>query len=425
MDEYFLQYLWNFQKLDSQALVLTDGSKLSVFTTGYQNHDSGPDFLEAKIKIDDLTWSGSVEIHYKSSDWIRHHHHTDKAYENVVLHVVWKHDTEITINDKPIPTLALSDYVGAEIENAYRHYINQPHTIRCADQVIKIPQIQVTAMLDKALAARMKQKAEQVLAILADAEGDWEETAYRVIAKTFGFKTNQESFIKLSSTLPYSVLRKYCGNEQQVYALVFGMAGYLDDPVDSYQQQLHEEFKYLSKKHQLQPHLMKHHWKQARMRPANFPTVRLAQFAAMLTHTPKLFVYLLEISDIKSAQSLLGKPVSDYWTSHFNFGKPSTRKMKLGTSSLNILIINAITPILTAYSKYIDEVSYVEQAQKILEALKPESNHIVDQWATCSIKPKNAADSQGLIYQYNELCKRKKCLLCNIGMAILKPKLTP
>ncbi len=421
MDEYFLQFLWKFQKFESKELILSNGSSLTVFQTGHQNHHSGPDFLEAKIKIDDLTWSGSVEIHYKSSDWNRHKHQTDRAYENVILHVVWINDGDILVNEEPLPTLEMSQYVATNLEQEYRRYINQPEVIRCGPKLGDIPQVQISAMIDRAVASRLQWKSVRVLDTLEQLGGDWEETVYQTLARNFGFKTNAEAFLKLASSLPYHVIRKHAGKEQQIYALIFGMAGFLEDPVDEYQASLSTEFSYLSKKFQLHRMLDRHHWKHAKMRPANFPSVRLSQFAAFLTQENQLLANLLNISGRKEAVGFLQKSLPDYWNSHFDFGKPTTKSPRIGTKSIENIIINSLAPVLGAYSKYLDEVIYLERAQHILEQLPPESNHIIQKWIDRGVTPGNGAETQGLIYQYQSFCSPKKCLRCNIGMFILNP----
>ncbi|MEQ8583538.1 MAG: DUF2851 family protein [Marinoscillum sp.] len=421
MDEYFLQFLWKFQKFASKELVLSNGSSLTVFQTGHQNHDSGPDFLEAKIKIDDLTWSGSVEIHYKSSDWKRHNHQTDRAYENVILHVVWINDGEILIDQEPIPTLEMSRYVSANLEQEYRRYINQPEVIRCGPGLSDIPQIQVSAMIDRAVASRLQEKSIRVLETLEQQGGDWEETAYQTLARDFGFKTNADAFQKLASSLPYHIIRKHAGKELQVYALVFGMAGFLEDPVDEYQENLRNEFEFLSKKFQLHRMLDRHHWKHSKMRPANFPSVRLSQFAAFLAQENQLLASLLNISGLKEAIGFLQKNLPDYWKSHFDFGKTTNKSPRIGTKSIENIVINSLAPVLGAYSKYLDEVVYLERAQHILEQLPPESNHVIKKWIDKGVTPGNGAETQGLIYQYQSFCVQKKCLRCNIGMSILNP----
>ncbi|WP_258098785.1 DUF2851 family protein [Marinoscillum pacificum] len=425
MDEYFLQYIWNFQKFNSNELSLTNGSVMNVFVPGYQNSDSGPDFKEAKIKIDDLTWSGSVEVHFKSSDWYKHNHQEDRAYENVILHVVWKHDQEVLINGNPIPTLELMSYVLENVELAYKHYINQPSTIRCSDQIGEIAELQIISMIDKALSDRLKVKSKAILEMLDQNNGDWEETAYQLLLKNFGFKINQEAFQTLSKSLPYSVIKKYKNKPIAIESLLFGMSGFLESPTDEYSNSLLTEFDYLKSKHNLIPILKKHHWNRSRMRPANFPTVRLAQLSSLLTNKSQLFAQLIELSDHKNAISFFQNSLSTYWEEHYDFSKPTKKPHPIGASAIDNLIINTVVPLIAAYGKYIDEVRYLDQAQAILEKIKPEKNHIIDKWKDAGVKCSNSYESQALIHQYNHWCKEKKCLQCNIGISILSPKLAP
>jgi len=419
MDEFFLQFLWKFQKFNSQTLTLTDDQSLIVFQPGFQNEHSGPDFREAKLKIDEITWSGSVEIHYKSSDWIRHNHSKDKAYENVILHVVWIHDQEIAVKGSQLPTLQLSDFVSQDLETTYRKYINQPETIRCADQLSNIPQIQMSTLLDRSLASRLEQKSQLVLDTLREVGEDWEETTYRMIGRNFGFKTNAEPFERLMASMPYSILRKHLHRPEQVHALIFGMAGFLEEVTDQYSESLQAEFDFLKKKYNLSPQLMRHHWKFARMRPANFPTVRLAQFAAMIQGNNQLFARLIGSENLKDIQEMIRQPLPEYWQEHYDFGKVSTRSQKIGKSSLENVIINSLAPVLAAYSKYLDEISYLEKAQTLLEQLPAEKNSIIKKWDAVGVASQHAADSQALIYQYREFCTKKRCLNCNIGISIL------
>ncbi len=424
MDEYFLQYLWQFQKFNANSLHLTGGSILKVLHPGYQNHGSGPDFHEAKVKIDDLIWSGSVEIHFKSSDWLRHKHHEDRAYDNVILHVVWKHDKEIAIAGSPIPTIELKSYIQENIELAYRQYINQPEVIRCQHQLKDLSQLHIISMMDRAITDRLKAKSKLILNMLDNNKNDWEETTYQVLAKNYGFKTNQEPFERLANSLPFAILRKYQNKPKSVEALLFGMAGYLDTADDSYCSELTDEFTYLTKKHQLTPVLKRHHWKHARMRPANFPAVRLAQFASLITNSSQLFAQLIDVRTLEQCESLIKNNLSQYWTTHYDFEKETSRTYQIGKSALENIIINSIVPLLAAYSKYLDEVKYLETAQELLEQLPSERNHILKKWMAIGINPQNASESQALIHQYNELCKNKKCLQCNLGISILSPKLS-
>lgn len=418
MDEYFLQYLWRFQKFQSQPH-LTDGTPLTVFHPGHLNSHAGPDFQEAKVAFGDVTWSGSVEIHHRASDWKLHGHSGDMAYENVILHVVWLADIPI-LNQagEPIPTLELSRIVSTDLENEYRRYINQPQTIRCGDALSHISQLQLNTMLDKAFAERLKSKASHVLQLLDENEQDWEETAYQLFARNFGFKTNGNTFESLGKKLPFRILKKHLDHPAQVEALLFGMAGFLENPSDAYQEKLAQEFSFLQKKYQLPEPLLRHEWKFARMRPANFPTVRLAQFTAIVLQGQRLFAALLSLKNLKDANLLVKKPLTDYWQAHYDFGKKG-KGHTIGKSSVENLLINTVVPLLVAYAKYADDLHYLEKAESLLFAIPAERNHITQAWHEWGVHPKHAADSQALIHQYRFLCEPRKCLQCNIGLSLL------
>lgn len=420
MDEYFLQFLWKFQKFPTQQLTLVSGERLTVFQPGYQNEDAGPDFSEAKLKIGDIVWSGSVEIHYRSSDWYHHKHHQDQRYENVILHVVWSDDKEIAGPDgKPLPTLEMAKYAPKDLEREYRKYINQPEVILCSDRLPEIPSIQISMMLDKAFAGRLQEKAEKVLEIVKTCNDDWEETAYRILARNFGFKTNSEPFEKLAATLPCKVLQKHLDHPQQVEALIFGQAGFLENVVDSYGTQLVTEYEFLKKKYRLDQQLSRHHWKFSRLRPANFPTVRLAQFAAMITATKGIFAKLTTIATTKEAEKFIKQPLPVYWKTHYDFGKQSGKVHAIGSSSVENIIINSVVPLLGAYAKHTDDPRLLEKAEALLDQLNGEQNKYIKKWIAAGIAPKNAKDSQALLYQYQSYCQQKKCLRCNIGLSII------
>lgn len=419
MDEYFLQFLWKFQKFQTLPLILTNGEVLSVFHPGQQNDHSGPDFLEAKIKIGNITWSGSVEVHYKSSDWQRHGHHQDQAYENVVLHVVWIHDEEVLQNHQALPTLALQYYTNTDLQSTYLSYINQPGDILCGCYLRDVFDIHIHAMIDRSIAARLQEKSKSVTGILEETNNDWEEVTYRILAKNFGFKVNTTPFETLAKSLPYRIIRKHAGNEISIFALVYGMSGLLNEINDEYTQALYDEFVYLKKKYRLEVPLERHQWKFAKMRPANFPTVRLAQFAALLNHSTQLFHKIISIKDVKSATELVKQEIPTYWQNHYDFCKTSKRRLQIGETSITTIIINSVVPILVAYSKYLDDVSLLEKAYCILENLPTEKNKIIRIWEENQIYPKNAAESQALLYQHKNYCIKKKCLQCNIGLHVL------
>ncbi len=422
MDEFFLHFLWKYQKFSKLPLLLADGSKLTVLKTGFHNHNSGPDFSEAKIKIDDIEWSGSVEIHYKASDWNLHRHNSDQAYDNVVLHVVWVNDKPISYtNDQLIPTLIMADFVDHNLEQQYRSYINQPKIIRCDSFLMEMADIHKTSMLDHALADRLEMKANAVLKIFEKTNNNWEETAYQLLGRNFGFSVNKDPFEKLTQSLPFRTFSKHLDQPLQIFSLIFGMAGMLeDDPQDSYQKQLKNEYQFLSKKYKLQSTLMRHHWKFSKLRPANFPTVRLAQFSNLLLMQKSLFSFFTENTDLKILKSRLSIKPQDYWQTHYDFNKKlKTGTNHFGTGSVENILINTAAPLLAAYAKSINNPELMERASEILSSIHPEKNKITKAWEAVGITCNNAYDTQAVIQQYNEFCVKKKCLHCNIGVAIL------
>lgn len=421
MDELFLHFLWKYQKFIKLPLLLDSGEEVVILNPGKHNHNSGPDFSEAKIIIGKIEWSGSVEIHFNASDWYHHKHEIDPAYQNVILHVVWKKDKNINYTSGvEIPTLILSDFVDPLLEQEYKSYINQPSTIRCEPFLPKIPPIQQTAMLDYALADRLEAKSKSVLEILLETKNDWDQTVYKLLGRNFGFSINKESFERLTSLLPYKVLAKHLNHPEQVLALVFGVAGFLEEPIDEYQINLKNEFEFLRKKYKITTTLTRFQWKFSKLRPANFPTVRLAQFAYLLTSKKRLFSFFIDQPDIKGLESTLDIKPTKYWEVHYDFGKKLERgSNRFGAFSIENVIINTVVPLLAAYSKSIGEEKYIEHAVDLLTQLKSEKNNITKQWDALGFKNDSAFDSQALIQQYNQFCLKKRCLHCNIGIAIL------
>ncbi len=416
MDEFFLHFLWQFQKFANRDLKLTTGESLSVFYPGSSNPNAGPDFLEAKIKLDGLEWMGSIEIHYQSSDWLLHKHSANPAYQNVILHVVWKHDKDIMDpSGKPLPTFSLAHHADPNLETEYRRYINQPEVIRCKPWLPGIPEVKKISLMDKALAERLKEKAEIILQTHQENQNDWEETAYQYLAKSFGLSVNQQPFLSLAKSLPYKILKKHLDQPTQLDALIFGQAGFLEDtPVDDYQANLKKEHDFLAKKYGLATSLTRFQWKYSRLRPANFPTVRLAQFSAFLHRHSPLFSALIEAKPIPDLE------LNGYWKTHFDFGKTlHTGENHFGESIKSHLSINLKAQLMAANSIYLGNPELMEAATTLLTNLKPEHNKITKAWEEAGITAQSAFDSQALIQQYKHHCEKKKCIRCTVGMGIL------
>ncbi|MEP1095258.1 MAG: DUF2851 family protein [Cyclobacteriaceae bacterium] len=418
MDERFLHHIWKFQKLNGKLQTI-DGQELIVLNQGNHNHNSGPDFEEARIKLGKIEWAGKIEIHIKSSDWLAHNHHLDKAYESVILHVVWKHDRAICINNEPIPTLELCGLVNQNEPKKYLSFIDQRKDILCQDQLPSVSSLTFTNQLDRMMIERLEQKAVEILDLTQSQNADWESITYLSLAKNFGFAVNKEPFLTLALSLPYKVFAKNTSG-LGAEALVFGQSGFLNEKDDAYRQELQREYVFLKSKYGLTSRLEKQMWKFGRMRPSNFPTVRLAQFAALIKKNKHLFSTLIEIENPKDVVKLLDFNVGDYWMLHYDFGKVRKKPGgNLGKSTVENLIINTIAPLFAAYSKYTGNQSYIDKAILILEVLSAESNQITKKWSAAGQEVKSAFDSQSLIGLYKNYCTAKRCLECGIGIEIL------
>ncbi|MBC6425248.1 MAG: DUF2851 family protein [Ekhidna sp.] len=420
MDEHFLHYIWKHQKYTTHDLRLTNGQTLKVFHQGFHNDDSGPDFEEARIKIDDIEWAGCIEIHIKSSDWYSHGHGSDKAYGNVILHVVWLHDREVLTEEMNIPTLEIKSIVDPELIGRYSLHVSHSGRIACSSQLKQITAIKYQSMLDRVLVERLEEKARRVLNILSQTNNDWESTSYQIFARNFGFSTNKAVFEQLSFKLPFEILKKNLPNRLKTEALLFGQAGFLDKASDTYQKELQAEFHFLKSKYELKDAMNKSVWKFGRMRPANFPSVRLAQFAALLHQNAGLFSRIISIERSKDLITSIKINYPPYWQSHYDFGKlrKSTSKCP-GNNTLDNILINSVSPILSAYSKFSGEQRYMDRAISLLEAIKPEANRHTKEWEKLDRKPVSAFESQAQIQLIRHYCERRKCLDCNIGVHLL------
>lgn len=422
MRESFLHFIWQFQKLNRVHLNISGGEALQVYTIGQYNTDAGPDFLNAKLMIGDITWYGHVELHLRSSDWNRHKHQHDKAYDNVVLHVVWDHDLEIENTEgNHIPVLELKDKIQPDLLKKCNALIKSPESMPCEDQFDQIVDIQKWAMLSQTGIMRLMTKSAFIHDLLKANNGSWEETSFQLLAKNFGFKTNEHPFLKLAQILGHKILVKHANQIFQLEALLFGLGGFLVNPVDDYSASLKKEYNYLSKKYELQDkQMIREEWKYLRMRPGNFPTVRLAEFAAFLVDNVKYFDRFIHFNKIDELITCFNNELSPYWKTHYDFGKESSRKRKgMGQSSKDVLIINTVAPLLATYSKSIDSQEYMDKAIDLLQAIKPEKNSIIKHWESLGLKAKDAFDTQSMLTLYNDFCKKKKCLSCKIGVSLI------
>ena len=416
MREDFLYYLWE-NRLIVGALATEQGLPVEVVGTGFRNTDSGPDFLEAKIKIGGQLWAGQVEIHVKTSDWLRHGHQHDKAYRNVVLHVVYEHDTKV--ND--IPVLALKGHFNPTLYDHFENFVYAQRWIACERRLDEVQAFTKNAWLERMAIERLQEKARIVERLLMANNFDWEDTLYRLLLRYFGLKVNNDAFEMLASMLPLKTLLKHADQPVQLEAMFMGCAGFLSLDLDEeYPLLLKREFEVMKAKFNLVAMPIER-WKFMRMRPVNFPTVRLSQLAQMIHRHGPLFSKIKEASSIDDIRMMFDVQASPYWDTHYRFSVEGPFKPKrLGESTSNVLVINAIVPLLFCYGKFHKDESYCEKALGFLEQIVPEDNSIVRHYANRGMDPQNAMQSQALLHLYNLYCKRKRCLECSIGNILLQ-----
>jgi hypothetical protein len=422
MTEAFLSYIWQYKHLQGRLLT-TDGSEVEILDTGQINSDSGPDFFNAKIKINNTLWAGNVEIHKKSSDWNRHGHQNDVAYNNTILHVVFEEDIPIKTSDGNQPKcLEAKDKFSLSLLKSYDYLLHNANWIPCAKFLENTNEMIWKSWLERLAIERLEKKTKEVEAILESTQNDWEKAFFIFLASYFGQKVNKLPFQILARGLDLNVLAKHKNEIFQLEALLFGQAGLLGSNTnDSYHKSLKAEYHFLKSKYRWVP-MPKHLWKYMRLRPASFPDVRIAQMANLLSKNDFLFSRILEKNDLISLEKMLESEASDYWTTHYRFGIESASKMKkLGKLSKQGLIINAIVPFLFVYGRLKSETKYEERAILLLSMLNPEKNKITRKFESLGKKAESAMESQAMIELKNNYCSFKKCLNCQIGKSILKP----
>jgi hypothetical protein len=425
MQEAFLQFLWQYQYFERTDLKTVQNEPIQVLRPGMLNQNAGPDFSNARVIIDGISWVGSVEVHLRSSEWFAHHHNNDGSYESVVLHVVWENDKAVTHEDgTELPTLELRSRVLPELLTGYRKLMHSAFQIPCAKQLHDVADLIRNSMLDRVMIERLEVKSGVVVELFEGNNGDWEETAYQLLARNFGFKLNSEPFLQLARSLPYKFLRKHIDRPIQVEAMLFGVAGFLTERSGTdYHRLLRREYGMLRGKYQLErSELHASQWKFMRLRPANFPSLRLAQFAALITLRKNFFSNLIETSEVQKLSEWLRVSQSEFWTVHYSFKKRKKETVwNMGKESVENVAVNTLVPLLVAYGKSKDEQSYIERAENLLRQVGAERNRITRQWSDAGWQVKNAFDSQALIQLFNSYCTPRRCLNCSIGTALLKP----
>ena len=424
--EELLYFIWQFQYAATEALTTTDGEAVEVLHPGFRNYNAGPDFLNARLLIGGVEWVGTVEAHVKTSDWLAHRHQGDRAYDNVILHIVWHHDSPVPRPDgTALPTLALAPFTSGTLLTKYQDLTQGTDSIPCAGQFRMVKPLRQTAMLDTALLQRLERKADAVKAVYEASGQDWEETAYRLLATYLGSKVNAGPMEQLARTLSLRTLQKHRNNLTQLEALLFGTAGLLPEPDETdteYLTTLRREYQFLAAKYRLaDKQLPAHIWKWGKLRPAGFPTMRLAQLARLIQEHGSLFSVLIGTDDAPVLLKALHITPSAYWQTHYRFGKVANKvSSTLGEATAEGLLVNTAAPLLAAYAKHKDVPDLVDRAVSLLEQLPAEDNRITRLWDEIGLNVRNAFDSQASIELYNEFCTQKRCLSCQIGIALVR-----
>ncbi len=422
--EQLLHYIWKYKLYTNRNFISSEGHEIEIIDAGMLNSNAGPDFFNAKIRVGSKTWAGNIEIHKSSSDWKRHKHHTDPAYNSVILHVVCNIDSDIYTQDKrKVPQIAIQ--IPDKVASNYTQLLASSFTIPCANSLKDIPKIHLNNWLYALLVERLERKTNDIYTVLDKFNNSWDETFYVLLSRNFGFGLNSEAFERLALSLPYFYIQKHSDNIFQVEALLFGQAGLLEDDtiLDDYFIQMKKEYQFLKKKYTLN-NLDGFIFRSMRVRPQGFPQVRIAQLAAVLQQSKRLFSRILEKNDENMLRLFFHINASEYWQTHYTFGKPSKKKTKFpGDSSINVILINTVAPILFAYGKKNNSEEYCTRSLAILENLKPERNSLITEFKKHSIEPLNAADTQALIQLRKEYCDQRKCLYCKVGYQILSGKI--
>lgn len=421
MKEDLLQFIWKFQYFNSNELRCTDGDAVQIIHPGTYNSNQGPDFKEAKIKINNILWSGNVELHINSSHWHTHHHSDDTNFNNVILHVVWNHDVEIKdANGSALSTIELQPRVSKLLLEKYRRLKENAQFIACESLTSGLGGLALNSWKQRLVAERLLIKSKNIFTDLEQTNYHWEETFWWLIAANFGLTLNSGAFKKMARSLPLTLVAKHKKNIIQVEALLYGQAGLLSKVFkDKYPKMLQKEYFFYQKKYKLSPVDEKLYY--LRMRPANFPTIRLAQLAMLICSSEHLFSKIKETESVDELKKMFSITANDYWHYHYIFEETSEYKIKkLGSQMINNIIINTVVPVIFSYGLHHSEEALKEKAIRWLEEIAPEKNTITQGFERLSYSNKSAFDSQAYIQLKKEYCDHHLCLQCAIGNSILK-----
>lgn len=422
MKEAFLHQIWKLKRFSHQKLSLTNGCKLEILNPGWLNHESGPDFFNGSIRIDGIQWNGNIEIHIKSSDWYAHKHELDKAYNNVILHVVYEHDQDVKIDNECIPTLELKPILDQHEWSTYLKFINSPLQIPCEKSIQFIDAIHIQEQVQRMFVQRLERKAEMLLLRLKEINNNQQQLLYEEIAKIFGSKVNALPFLELTQRLPLSILLRE--QIKRRITLTLGVAGFLEEQMeDLYFQSLKEEWKFLKNKYNLNP-MDKLAWKFFGVRPQSYPPFKLVQFAVFLNELIGFTSVKCSVSNAVQILKLKLKKCNEiphFWKIHYHFGKTiKTHSTELSIDFIHSYFINVYVPFLWLNNYLQNTVEKNETSIQLLEKIPPENNKISRFYKKIGIEIKSSADSQGLLELKHEFCDKKLCLSCTIGTKILQ-----
>lgn len=425
MEEKLLQYIWKNRVFPLTDYHLVTGEKLEIVSVGEENLDSGPDFFNAKIKINNVLWIGSIEIHKKSSDWLKHRHSGDSAYDNVVLHVVYEHDVDVkNSKGEVLRVFELNTLINKSLESDYRRYIEKGCPIICEKSLADIDQFRLVTWLDRMVVNRLDRRTEDINRYLEQTVNNKEQVFYELLAKAFGFKINALPMQMIAQSLPLSVIAKQHDSCLQIEAMFFGQAGLLEpDYNDEYPKMLQKEYNFLKRKYNLSAPCTVATWKFAKMYPSGFPTIRLSQLANLMCQSHNLFSEVMEANHVKELVDILSVKASSYWDTHYQFDVVAKKQeKKLGKQAIYSLIINTILPFVYAYATWMEQVDKKNKVLELLESMPAEENTIVRKYQAIHSHVKNALHSQALIELYQNYCNKKNCLHCGIGIYLLKAR---
>jgi hypothetical protein len=419
--EYLLHFIWQYRLYQKDRLAITEGIPIDVISPGMYHKNSGPDFHHARVKIGETLWVGNVEIHLKSSDWFRHGHQSDAAYGTVILHVVFLHDKEVLdLNGKNVPVVELKEFIPLELLERWRILNESMFPISCAE----IGRVDVMTMhnwLDRLVVERLEQRSSQIGVTLKQCKFDWQEAFHVFLFRALGAHVNAIPFEIMARMLPYKLVLKHRHSLFQLEALLFGVSGLLpEEPEEEYPQSLSEEFRFLMRKYKLSP-LDTHLWKFMRMRPHNFPTLRIAQLASMHSNSLITVERFMEFKNVKEMLDVFISEPSPFWRTHYSFSHVSPEaKKKMGKDTVQTLLINAVIPFLFEYASHRSNSALRESCLEWMYELKSEKNSVIKEWNSLGIQPDSAAGSQALIHLKRNYCELKKCLDCAVGHRLLR-----